>query len=169
MDDTTRGLIVMGVSGAGKTTVGRALADRLGWRFRDGDAFHTADNVVRMASGHPLSDDDRWPWLDAIAAWVRERWAGGERVVVPCSALRRAYRDRLRAAGPGLVFVHLDVPAAVVADRLHERAGHFMPPSLLGSQLAALEPPGADERDAVVVAAASGVDAIVAAVLARLA
>ncbi|RYE84630.1 MAG: gluconokinase [Myxococcales bacterium] len=159
----------MGVSGAGKSTVGQALAARLGWAFRDGDSFHTAASVARMASGHPLTDADRWPWLDTITAWMRGRWAESERVVVPCSALRRAYRDRLRRAGEGLLFVHLDAPAGLVAARMAVRPGHFMPPSLLDTQLATLEPPRPDETDALVVPAASGVDAIVGAVLARLA
>lgn len=131
----------MGVSGSGKTTVGQALAERLGRPFTDGDDLHPESNVRRMAAGIPLTDDDRWPWLDAVGAVL----AGGAHVVA-CSALRRAYRDRLRAAAPGIALVLLDAPRDVLAARLTDRPGHFMPASLLDSQLQTLERPGPGEE-----------------------
>lgn len=136
----------MGVSGCGKSTVGRALAARLGWAYRDGDDLHPASNVAKMAAGHPLTDEDRAPWLRAIRSLLDELAAAGSDGVVACSALRRAYRDVLRD-GPGEVrFVFLDVDPEVLAARLAHRSGHFMPRTLLASQLAMLEPPTADER-----------------------
>jgi gluconokinase len=133
-------LVVMGVSGCGKTTLGRTLADRLGAAFVDADDLHPAANVAKMASGQPLSDADRWPWLDLVAQTLRDRAP----VVVACSALRQAYRDRLRAAGD-VRFLHLAAPQEVIAARMAARQGHFMPPGLLASQYATLEPPGPDE------------------------
>ncbi len=133
-------LVVMGVSGCGKTTVGALLAARLGAAFVDADALHPAGNVAKMAAGQPLTDADRWPWLDLAAAALRDRAP----VVMACSALRRAYRDRLRAAG-GVCFLHLAAPQPVIAARMATRHGHFMPPSLLASQYATLEPPGPEE------------------------
>lgn len=130
----------MGVSGSGKSTVGAALAARLGCRFVDADDLHPAANVEKMAAGIPLTDDDRWPWLDAVAAQL----AGGD-VVVACSALTRAYRDRLRAAASELALVFLHGDPALLAARM-VRPGHFMPASLLDSQLATLQPPTADEQ-----------------------
>jgi len=137
----SRPVVVMGVSGSGKTTVGAALADALGLRFVDGDALHPAANVAKMAAGIPLDDADRAPWLDAIGAVL----AAGP-VVVACSALKRAYRDRLRAAAPGLQLVFLDGDPALLASRMTARPGHFMPASLLDSQLATLERPEPDEH-----------------------
>jgi len=137
----SRPVVVMGVSGSGKTTVGAALADALGLRFVDGDALHPAANVAKMAAGIPLDDADRAPWLDAIGAVL----AGGP-VVVACSALKRAYRDRLRAAAPALQLVFLDGSPALLASRMTARPGHFMPTSLLDSQLATLERPTPDEH-----------------------
>ena len=137
----SRPVVVMGVSGSGKTTVGAALADALGLRFVDGDALHPAANVAKMAAGIPLGDADRAPWLDAIGAVL----AAGP-VVVACSALKRAYRDRLRAAAPGLQLVFLDGDRALLASRMAARPGHFMPTSLLDSQLATLERPDHDEH-----------------------
>jgi len=137
----SRPVVVMGVSGSGKTTVGAALADALGLRFVDGDALHPAANVAKMAAGIPLDDADRAPWLDAIGAVL----ADGP-VVVACSALKRAYRDRLRAAAPGLQLVFLDGDRALLASRMAARPGHFMPTSLLDSQLATLERPDPDEH-----------------------
>jgi len=134
--------VVMGVSGAGKTRVASLLAARLGGRFVEGDDLHSPEARARMAAGHPLSDEDRWPWLDRVGAAIAE---GDAPVVAACSALRRRYRDRLRAQAPALVTVHLDAHPDAVADRLRARRGHFMPPSLLGSQYATLEPLGADE------------------------
>lgn len=159
-------LVVMGVSGSGKSTVGSALARALSWDFRDGDAFHPASNVEKMRSGAPLADADRWPWLDAIAAHVRALEARGGHVVIACSALKRAYRDRLRASGARLTFVHLDGSFALIDARMKARSGHFMPASLLESQFATLEPPAAEEaaiRVAVDAEPAAIVDAVLAA------
>jgi 6-phosphogluconate dehydrogenase (decarboxylating) len=135
--------VVMGVSGAGKSTVGRLVARRLGWSFAEGDGLHPQTNILRMSGGSALSDDERGPWLDAIADWIDERIERGEPGVVSCSALRRSYRDRLRR--PEVTFVHLDCPPEQLARRVERRTGHFMPRSLLASQLATLEPPGPDE------------------------
>ncbi|AND70345.1 gluconokinase [Dyella thiooxydans] len=137
-------LVVMGVSGSGKSHVGAALAAALGAHFLDADDLHPEPNLRKMAAGVPLDDRDRMPWLDAVAAWIAAWQAGGEAGVVACSALRRSYRDRLRAGAPDLGFVHLAVPRDELARRMRQRR-HFMPPSLLDSQLAALEPPAADE------------------------
>lgn len=137
----SRPVVVMGVSGSGKSTVGAALADALGVRFVDGDSLHPAANVAKMAAGIPLDDSDRVPWLDAVAAVL----AAGP-VVVACSALRRVYRDRLRAAAPALELVFLDGSRELLASRMARRPGHFMPTTLLESQLATLERPGADEH-----------------------
>ncbi|MFJ8209603.1 gluconokinase [Streptomyces sp. NPDC096033] len=134
----------MGVSGTGKSTVGRLLAQALGVPYAEGDAFHPAANVARMSAGIPLEDADRWPWLDAVGAWIRGRGTGGG--VVAASCLRRVYRDRLRAAAPaGVVFVHLTGRRPLIAARMAARTGHFMPASLLDSQFAALEPLHPDE------------------------
>ncbi len=139
----TRSVVVMGVSGSGKSTVAEALALRLGARYVDADALHPPANVAKMVAGIPLDDDDRRPWLDAVGAVLAE---GG--VVVACSALKRAYRDRLRAASPDLVLVHLRGDPALLAARMRGR-NHFMPVTLLESQLATLEPPTADEHPIV--------------------
>lgn len=141
--DTHRVVVVMGVTGTGKTTIGLLLAARLGVPYADGDDFHSAANVAKMSAGTPLTDDDRWPWLDAIGAWSHAR--AGRGGVVSCSALKRSYRDRLRAAAPGVVFVHLTGDRRLIADRMAHRAGHFMPTALLDSQFATLEPLQADE------------------------
>jgi gluconokinase len=134
-------IVVMGVAGSGKTTVGRALATELGWAFRDADDFHPPANVAKMSAGQPLTDDDRAPWLAAIRAFIDERLAGGENAVVTCSALKERYRAAL-AADPGLVkFVHLTGDPALLAARIAGRTDHFMKPAMLASQLAALEPP----------------------------
>jgi gluconokinase len=139
----------MGVSGSGKTTVGRALAARLRWRFADGDEFHPAANIGKMRAGIALSDDDRGPWLDAIAAWIRERRAQGERCVVACSALKRAYRTRIAAGRDDVRFAYLDGSYDTIAARMRERAGHYMPLALLRSQFETLEMPPAPEALAV--------------------
>jgi carbohydrate kinase (thermoresistant glucokinase family) len=146
-------VIVMGVSGSGKSTIGSVLAASLGWPFLEGDALHPAANVAKMAAGHPLTDADRLPWLQAIGQRMDAWTAAGVGGVVACSALRRAYRDVLRGdtngrrGGPGGVrFVLLDVDRDELADRMAHRHGHFMPPALLDSQLATLERPGTDER-----------------------
>lgn len=137
-------LVVMGVSGSGKTTVARMLATRLGWEFADGDDFHPQANIDKMSQGHPLTDEDRWPWLGAVAAWIDERARAGRSAVVTCSALKRSYRDALRV--PEVVFVYLSGDPDLLKQRVAERHGHFMPAELLESQLADLEPPGGDER-----------------------
>ena len=139
-------VIVAGVSGSGKTTVGALLADRLGWRFADADDFHPAANVAKMRAGIPLTDTDRWPWLRAIAAWMDQRIARGENTVITCSALKRPYRDLLLAGRPAARMVFLAPDREVLARRLAARHGHFFPEQLLGTQFDALEPPGPDER-----------------------
>ncbi|WBU38012.1 gluconokinase [Homoserinibacter sp. YIM 151385] len=138
-------IVVMGVAGSGKSAVGAALAERLGLAFLDADSLHPAANVAKMAAGTPLDDEDRAPWLDAVAARL-----GGEPIVVACSALRRAYRDRLRAGAPGVRFVLLDGPPELLAERIGARRAHFMPAALLASQLATLERPSPEERAVVV-------------------
>jgi carbohydrate kinase (thermoresistant glucokinase family) len=156
----------MGVAGTGKSTVAAALAARLGWTFADGDDFHSRASVARMRAGVPLTDADRWPWLDAIAAWTAQQDAGGHATVVACSALRRTYRDRLRSASASTVFVHLDGDPALLARRIGARTEHFMPAALLPSQLATLEPLQADEAGLVVDVDAP-VETIVGIVIAR--
>ena len=143
-------LIVMGVSGSGKSTVGDALAKRLGWLFEDGDRFHPASNVAKMAAGHPLTDEDRWPWLRAIADEIDRLNAAGVRSVIACSALRRVYRDILVHGRSDIRLVYLDGTQHLIADRLGHRKGHFMPQGLLESQFKTLEPPSADERPVTV-------------------
>jgi carbohydrate kinase (thermoresistant glucokinase family) len=131
-------VVVMGVSGAGKSTVGIALADLLGVRFVDADALHPPANVAKMAAGTPLTDADRWPWLDLVATTFMDANETG--LVVACSALKRAYRDRIRAAAPAVLFMHLTVPRPALDARVAGRPDHFMPASLLDSQLETLEP-----------------------------
>jgi gluconokinase len=139
-------LIVMGVSGSGKTSVGENLAARLGWSYEDADRFHPAGNIAKMSAGHPLTDEDRWPWLKAIAAEIDRVLDGSSSVVIGCSALKRAYRDILVHNRNGIRLVYLAGTQAVIADRLGQRKGHFMPPGLLTSQFNTLEPPAADEH-----------------------
>ncbi|MWV49627.1 AAA family ATPase [Rathayibacter sp. VKM Ac-2803] len=141
---TVRAIVVMGVSGSGKSTVAALLAGQLGWSFLEGDDLHPQANVDKMAAGTPLTDDDRAPWLAEIARTVDERIEAGGSVVITCSALRRRYRDVLRR--PDLVFVHLSGSRDVVAGRLASRLDHFMPSTLLDSQFGTLEPLGDDER-----------------------
>jgi carbohydrate kinase (thermoresistant glucokinase family) len=138
--------VVMGVAGAGKTTVGERLAERLDWEFLEGDRLHPPENVAKMESGQPLTDADRVPWLAAIASSI-DRWqASGSRGVVTCSALKRAYRQQIIGGKSGVRLVYLVGQHWLIAERLALRRGHFMPASLLDSQFAALEPPGADEN-----------------------
>ena len=138
-------LVVMGVSGSGKTTVARILAARLGWAFAEGDTFHPLANIEKMSGGDPLTDADRRLWLAAVAEWVDGRLDGGESGLITCSALKRRYRDVINRRGAGVVFVFLAGTRATIGARLATRAGHFMPSSLLDSQLADLEDPGPDE------------------------
>ncbi|MEO7129762.1 MAG: gluconokinase [Dermatophilaceae bacterium] len=145
-------VIVMGVSGSGKTTVAEGVAAAMGWDFAEGDDFHSAANVAKMHSGHPLTDDDRWPWLESIGDWISAKVAGGESAVVTCSALRRAYRDLLRQGRPAVRFLHVTAPSELIEDRMEHRSGHYMPASLLPSQLNTLEPLEPDEPGAVVTA-----------------
>lgn len=156
-------LVVMGVSGCGKTTLGRALAKVLGASFTDADDLHPPENRARMARGEALRDVDRWPWLDSCAAVL----AATPRAVLACSALRRGYRDRLRAAVPDLRLLHLAAPQPVIAARLAQRQGHFMPPGLLPSQYAILEPPGPEEG-VLVLDAGLPLDRLLAAALPHL-
>ncbi|MFI5486152.1 gluconokinase [Micromonospora echinaurantiaca] len=142
---TTRHVVVMGVSGAGKTTVARGIAARTGLTFAEADEFHPPANVERMRAGVPLDDAARQPWLRELAAWMAARAAEGVSTVLACSALRRSYRDVLRQGPPQVEFVHLDGPAEMIRERLSQRAGHYMPASLLESQLATLEQPDPDE------------------------
>jgi carbohydrate kinase (thermoresistant glucokinase family) len=137
-------VVVMGVSGCGKSTVGSALAEGLGLRFVEGDALHPPHNVALMAAGTPLTDEDRHDWLKAVAATLAAAETDG--VVVSCSALKRSYRDLLRGSAPDLKLVHLRGGHALLAHRLQARKGHYMPPSLLQSQLDTLEPPADDEH-----------------------
>jgi gluconokinase len=139
-------VVIAGVSGSGKSTVGGLLAGRLGWPFADGDAFHPAANLAKMKAGIPLTDDDRGPWLAAIGTWMDERVAAGQSAVVACSALRRAYRDTLLGGRPAARMVFLAVSHDQDVARLTARRGHFFPAALLDSQFAALEMPGNDER-----------------------
>jgi gluconokinase len=160
-------LIVAGVSGSGKTTVGAILAGQLGWAFADADTFHPAANVAKMRAGVPLTDEDRWPWLRAIGAWMDGCTARGESAVVTCSALRRAYRDLLLGGRPQARMVFLAADREVLARRLAARHGHFFPRQLLGTQFDALEPPQADEN-VVTIVPADDPAATVASILAVL-
>jgi gluconokinase/shikimate kinase len=138
-------LVVMGVSGSGKTTVAAILAGRLNWPFEEGDALHPQANVEKMKAGHPLNDEDRAPWLEKIADWVDERLDAGENGLITCSALKRSYRDLINRRGTGVEFVFLAGSRETIAHRLTARHGHFMPPTLLDSQFATLEEPSTQE------------------------
>jgi gluconokinase len=157
-------IAVMGVAGAGKTTIGRALAAALDVTFIDADDLHPPSNVSKMSAGVPLDDDDRWPWLDVVGSAVADRSGGS---VIACSALKRRYRDALRAHAAGLLFVHLAPPPALLRARLRSRPDHFMPPSLLESQLGALEPLEADEAGVTITTTAL-VDELVSEIVGRL-
>jgi gluconokinase len=153
-------LIVMGVSGSGKSTIADQLAERIGWRCEDGDKFHPASNIAKMSAGHPLTDQDRWPWLQAIADEIDRLCKAGERAVIACSALKRAYRDILVHGRDDVRIVYLDGTQQLIADRLAKRKGHFMPAGLLESQFKTLEPP-AREENPLTVSIDGSVDAIV--------
>lgn len=163
-------LVVMGVSGSGKSTVAELLAEQLGWEFREGDDLHPPENVAKMASGRPLNDEDRAPWLALIAEWIGERTCAGQTGVVTCSALKRSYREVLRSkAAPDsrVIFVHLVGTRHRIDERLSERTGHFMASSMLASQLATLEPLEPDE-DGIRVDVGPPPDEIVARILEEL-
>jgi gluconokinase len=146
----TQHIVVMGVSGCGKSTIGIALASRLGWPFEEGDKYHLPSSVEKMAAHIPLDDADRWPWLEKLADLIREHEAAERSSVLACSALKRAYRDVLRRGAPRVRFLHLHGAREVLQARLDARRGHFFPPDLLASQYATLEPLGPDE-DGIVV------------------
>ncbi len=160
-------VVLMGVAGCGKTTVGQAVAAELGWAFQEGDALHPPANVAKMAGGTPLTDDDRWPWLRIIAGVIDGWQAEGRSGVVTCSALKRAYRDVLVGARADVRLVYLRGEQAVIAERMAGRTGHFMPPALLDSQFATLQEPDADER-AVVMDIGPPAAAVAARVIAAL-
>jgi gluconokinase len=162
----TQTLVVMGVSGSGKTTLMEALAERMNAVAADGDVFHTAANIAKMRDGIPLTDDDRWPWLRAIARWIGDQERAGHDAIVACSALKRAYRDALRDGHPSVCFVFLDLPREVLEARLRARTDHYMKVGMLRSQLATLEPLEPDEPG-FAVSADRPVEAIVDEILAR--
>jgi gluconokinase len=150
MGDAPSVVVVMGVSGAGKSTIAAMLAHRMGWVYEDADWFHPPSNVEKMHSGHPLTDEDRLPWLQGIAAWIKATREAGGHGVIACSALKRSYRDVLVDGEPDVRIVYLKGDRDLIARRSSLRHGHFMPTSLLDSQLAVLEEPGADEHAIVV-------------------
>jgi gluconokinase len=160
MDPGTTSIIVMGVSGSGKSTVAEKLVERLGWEFAEGDDFHPEPNVAKMRAGIALDDEDRWPWLRTLAGWIGEREKAGLSVVVTCSALKRSYREVLRDGHPSVWFAHVTVDAELLRDRLEKRTGHYMPSSLLESQLALLEQLEDDEPGAAVSGAGSPDDVV---------
>jgi gluconokinase len=153
-------LIVMGVSGSGKSTIGEALAARLRWAYEDADTFHPASNIAKMSAGQPLTDEDRWPWLRAIANEIDRIREACRHAVISCSALKRSYRDILVHGRKDVRIIYLKGTQKLIADRLAERKGHFMPPGLLASQFNTLEPPGESEAP-VTVSINASVDAIV--------
>jgi gluconokinase len=159
-DQTPCALIVMGVSGSGKSTIAERLAKRLGWRYEDGDWFHPPHNVAKMSAGQPLTDEDRWPWLKAIADEIDRVCEAGRHVVIACSALKRAYREVLIHGRNDVRIVYLKGTQDLIASRIRARKDHFMPPGLLASQFKTLEPPEASEHP-VTVSVDASVDAIV--------
>jgi gluconokinase len=160
-------LIVMGVSGSGKSTIGEMLATRLGWDYEDGDRFHPASNVAKMSAGQPLTDEDRWPWLRAIADEIDRVCEAGRHAVIACSALKRIYRDILVHGRNDVRIIYLDGTEALIASRLARRKGHFMPPGLLASQFKTLEPPGEGENP-LTVSIDAPVEAIVDDIISQL-
>jgi gluconokinase len=161
-------LIVAGVAGSGKTTVGALLAGRLRWRFADADTFHSEANIAKMRSGVPLTDEDRQPWLHAVTGWIDDRIAEGQSGVITCSALKRAYRRELLDGRPSATMVFLMVSPEALDRRLTTRPGHFFPEKLLESQLAALEPPTADEERVLTVLAEGDAPQTAAKIIATL-
>ena len=170
MSDRTphHALIVMGVSGSGKSTIAAALAERLQWTFRDGDSFHPASNVAKMSAGQPLTDEDRWPWLQAIADEIARTIQDGGRLIVACSALKRVYRSKLTGERDDVTFVYLDGSRELILSRLGARKDHFMPTTLLDSQFVTLEPPAPDEN-AITVPIDGDVGSIVSDITGKLA
>ena len=160
MATPTLHVVVMGVSGCGKSTVAEGISSTMGLPFAEADRFHPAGNVAKMSAGIPLTDADRWPWLSDLSAWMAEQAAEGRSTVMACSALRRAYRDVLRSGPPAVQFVHLDGPVDLVAARMSARTGHFMPAALLTSQAETLEPLDPDE-DGIVLDLRHDPDALV--------
>lgn len=153
-------LVVCGVAASGKSTLAAALAEALSWPFLEGDELHPPANVAKMAAGVPLDDSDRAPWLARIAGRLGDWSARGCSGIVTCSALKRAYRHQLASAAPDAIFVFVEICPVLAAERLGRRQGHFMPPALIDSQFAALEPPGTDERVVIVPAAATVADQV---------
>ena len=156
----TTTIVVMGVSGSGKSTVAAGLVERLGWEFAEGDEFHPPANVEKMRAGHPLDDEDRWPWLRTLADWIGQHERAGRSVVVTCSALKRSYRDLLCDGHPSVWFAQVTADAELIRERLQHRTGHYMPASLLDSQLATLEPLQDDEPGARISGAGAPDDVV---------
>jgi gluconokinase len=166
--EPSAGIVVMGVAGSGKSTAGMLLAERLGAAFIEGDSFHSASNIEKMAAGIPLTDDDRWPWLEAVGREMARLAAGGKPVVCACSALKRVYRDALRKdSGLPLTFIYLEGSRELISGRMASRTGHFFAPSLLDNQFATLEPPQEDE-DFIAADLRLPVEEMVERVIARL-
>jgi gluconokinase len=163
----TFSVVVMGVSGSGKSTVAAGLVERLGWDFAEGDEFHPAENVAKMSAGIPLDDDDRWPWLRALADWIGEHERAGTNCIVTCSALKRSYRELLCDGHPSVWFAHVTADGDLIRDRMEHRTGHYMPVSLLESQLALLEDLG-DDEPGVQISGAGSPDDVVEDVLSAL-
>ncbi len=160
----TTSIVVMGVSGSGKTSVARELTRQLGWAYIEGDDLHPEANVAKMAAGTPLTDEDRWPWLRALAEWIGEHEAAGANAVVTCSALKRSYRELLCDGHPSVWFAHVTADAELIRTRVEHRTGHYMPASLLDSQLSTLEPLQDDEPGAS-ISGAGKPDEVVAELL----
>jgi gluconokinase len=163
----TTSIVVMGVSGSGKSTVAAGLVERLGWDFAEGDDFHPPENVEKMRSGHPLTDEDRWPWLRRIADWIGEQERAGRSCIVTSSALKRSYRDLLRDGHPSVWFAYVAAEAELIRERMEHRSGHYMPVSMLDSQLAILEPLQDDEPGDR-ISGAGNPDTVVAEIIAEL-
>jgi gluconokinase len=158
-----RVVVMMGVAGCGKTAVGEALAKAFGWRFIEGDRLHPPENIERMSAGLPLTDQHRWSWLDSIGGQIADAGRAGVGAIAACSALKRVYRDRLRCHSGRILFIHLDVDKATATTRVASRKGHFMPASLIDSQFADLEPPGAGEASVTLDASRAVADLVVQA------
>ncbi|HDL6940715.1 TPA: gluconokinase [Yersinia enterocolitica] len=156
-----RSIIVMGVSGSGKTTVGEAVARRIHAKFIDGDDLHPRSNIQKMGSGHPLNDEDRMPWLERLSDAAYSLHHKNESGIIVCSALKRRYRDRLREGNPEMAFLYLKGSFDVIMERLKARSGHFMPTDLLKSQFEALEEPGSEEPDVICVDIDADIDEVV--------